>query len=165
MLRLVAVICFLWPAAAAWLHYYFRTPRRMLVATLSGVFFGSIHIDSYGLVMVTAGLGTIFAYLYMEDRTRNLAAIGFAHGLLGTTFGKFFNSEAAGALKVGYRVGPWNVEHPSWGVLVIPLLWLLALVALLMWVIRSRLFRQSPAVTGPMVRPIGRIAEPLCDPP
>jgi hypothetical protein len=117
----------------------------MLVATLSGSFFGLIHIDSYGLVLVTFGLGTILSYLFMEDRFRNLAAAGFAHGLLGSTFGKLFRPETAGPLRVGYRVGPWNVEHPSAAALIIPLLCVGVYAGLLFWATRSSLFAPAEA--------------------
>ncbi|MGV3531115.1 MAG: hypothetical protein ACO1QR_02005 [Chthoniobacteraceae bacterium] len=138
MLAWFAVFAF--PVGAVWMHFYRRDPRRMLVATLAGSFFGLIHIDSYGLVLVTFGLGTIFAYLFMEDRFRNLAVTGFAHGLLGSTFGKFFKTEAAGPLRISYRVGPWSVEEPAAHVLIIPLICLGIYLALLIWACRSGFF-------------------------
>ena len=108
----------------------------MLVATLSGSFFGLIHIDSYGLVLVTFGLGTILAWVFMEDRYRNLSALGFIHGFLGSTFGKLFKGSAAGVLRVDYRVGPWSVDEPTGSVLIIPLLCLVIYAGLLVWAIR-----------------------------
>jgi hypothetical protein len=120
---------------AAWGWFYAIDPKRLLVATLTGVFFGLIHIDSYGLVLVTAGLGTILAWVFMEDRNRNLVALGFIHGFLGSTFGKLFKSRDAGALRVDYRVGPWNVEEPSAGVLIIPSIVLIAFLVLLIIVV------------------------------
>jgi hypothetical protein len=133
-------LVFAFPVGAVWMHFYRKDPRRMLVATFSGSFFGLIHIDSYGLVLVTFGLGTILSYLFMEDRFRNLAAAGFAHGLLGSTFGKFFKTDAAGPLKVSYRVGPWSVEEPTVSVMIIPTVCLGIYVGLLIWSSRSRFF-------------------------
>jgi hypothetical protein len=90
-----------------------------MVATLTGAIFGGIHIDSYGLVLVTAMLGTALAYAAMEDRFRNLAALAVAHGVLGSTFGKLFRN--AGELSVNYHVGPWHAERTP-TVLIVPAL-------------------------------------------
>jgi len=120
---------------AAWGWFYSIDSRRLLVATLTGLFFGLIHINSYGLVLATAGLGTILAWVFMEDRNRNLVALAFIHGFLGSTFGKLFRSADAGALRVDYRVGPWNIQEPTVGVLIIPSIALIAFVALLIIVI------------------------------
>src|SRR5678816_2462857 len=109
---------FAFPVGAVWTHFFCRDKKRMLVATLSGSFFGLIHIDSYGLVLVTFGLGTILAWVFMEDRYRNLSALGFIHGFLGSTFGKLFKGSAAGVLRVDYRVGPWSVDDPNVTVLI-----------------------------------------------
>jgi hypothetical protein len=121
-------------AGALWGWFYCRDRKRLLVATLTGSFFGLIHIDSYGLVVVTWILGTILAWLAMEDRYRNLAVFGFMHGLLGTTFGNLFNVAQAGVLRVGYRVGPWNVQDQTPWVLVVPLVCLAAYLALAAYV-------------------------------
>ena len=121
------------PVGAVWMWFFCLDRRRLLVASLAGLFFGLIHIPSYGLVLVTAGLGTILAWLFMEDRTRNLSALGFIHGFLGSTFGKLFNGDAAGALRVNFRVGPWNMDAPSALALIGPLLCLAAFLALAAW--------------------------------
>jgi hypothetical protein len=81
---------------------------RLAVAVLSASFFALIHLPSYRLVAVTLVLGTIFAWLAMEDRHRNLAAFAIVHGVLGATVAKLFSGEAAGALRIRFRVGPWN---------------------------------------------------------
>ena len=130
---LIWCVAFAAPVGAAWTWFYCRDPRRMLIATLSGAVFGIIHIDSYGLVLVTTGLGTILAWLFMADRTRNLTALGFIHGFLGSTFGKLFKGDAAGALHVDYRVGPWNVIAFIPQVLIVPLLCLAGLLVLTWW--------------------------------
>jgi hypothetical protein len=69
----------------------------------------------------------------MEDRYRNLSALGFIHGFLGSTFGKLFKGQSAGILRVDYRVGPWSVDDPSASVLIIPMICLIAYAALLVW--------------------------------
>lgn len=128
-----AGMAFAFPAGAAWTFWFCRDKRRMLVATLSGAFFGLIHLDSYGLVLMTFGLGTILAHVFMQDRYRNLSALGFIHGFLGSTFGKMFNKPDAGVLHVDYRVGPWNVDEPALAVLILPLLCCAGFAALLAW--------------------------------
>jgi hypothetical protein len=135
---LITFALFAMPVGAVWTNFYCRDKRRLLVATLAGSFFGLIHIDSYGLVLVTFGLGTVLAYVFMEDRFRNLSALALIHGFLGSTFGKLFRSEAAGSLRVNYRVGPWNVENPSAWMLIIPLLCLAAYSTLAIWAWRHR---------------------------
>ena len=134
MLLWFAVFAF--PVGAVWTHFFCRDKKRMIVATLSGSFFGLIHMDSYGLVLVTFGLGTILAWVFMEDRFRNLSALGFIHGFLGSTFGKLFRGEAAGVLRIDYHVGPWNVDQPTAAVLIVPMLCLIGFGALFIWAIR-----------------------------
>jgi hypothetical protein len=124
-----------------WTWFFCRDKKRMLVATLSGSFFGLIHIDSYGLVLLTTILGTTFAYAAMEDRFRNLAAFAFMHGLLGATVLKLFPGK--GMWRISLSVGPWAVERPSAAVLVFPLLCLAAFVAFFWW-----LARQGPSAQG-----------------
>ena len=134
---LVWCVLFALPPGAIWGWFYARDPRRLLVATIIGSIFGLIHIDSYGLVLATSGLGTVLAWLFMEDRTRNLTALAFIHGFLGSTFGKLFKSNAAGALRVDYRVGPWNIEEPAWHVLIVPACYLAGFVILAIWCWRN----------------------------
>jgi hypothetical protein len=144
---------FAFPVGAVWMHFFSRDKKRMLVATLSGSYFGLIHIDSYGLVLVTFGLGTILAWVFMEDRYRNLSALGFIHGFLGSTFGKLFKGSAAGVLRVDYRVGPWNVDEPSAAVLVFPMLCLVAYAALFIWAVRR--FHPETTLTNSQAASIG----------
>jgi hypothetical protein len=134
---------FAFPTGAVWTYYFLRDRKRMLVATLSGSFFGLIHMDSYGLVLVTFGLGTVLAWVFMEDRFRNLSALAFIHGFLGSTFGKLFKGPAAGVLRVDYRVGPWNVDEPAITVLIIPMLCLLVYTGLLVWAARRLVSEQT----------------------
>jgi hypothetical protein len=107
---LLGCIGFSAPAGAIWAYFFSRDRKRMLIATLSGSLFAVIHVDSYGLVLATGILGTIFAYVAMEDRFRNLAAFGFVHGLLGATLIKLFADKKM--LKISLSVGPWAVEKP-----------------------------------------------------
>ncbi len=139
---LVATV-FAFPVGAVWMRFYRLAPRRMLVATLSGSFFGIIHANSYGLVLATTMLGAIFAYAAMEDRFRNLAAFALMHGVLGTCLSKTF--QHAGALKIDFRVGPWNVPHPHFSALIIPTLYLAGYATLALLAARnSRLSAAQP---------------------
>ena len=48
----------------------------------------------------------------MEDKNRNLVALGFIHGFLGSMLGWLFSSkEAEGGLNIEMSVGPWNVDY------------------------------------------------------
>jgi len=132
---LPAAMLFAFPIGAAWTYYFEHNRRQMLVATLTGSFFGIIHADSYALVLLTTGLGTIFAYAAMEDRFRNLAALAVMHGVLGTTLGKMF--QHAGTLRISFRVGPWNVPHPAPWVMIIPMFYLAGYAALGFWIMRN----------------------------
>ena len=138
---LFAFAGFMLPLFAAYAWFYARDRKRLLVATLSGSCFGLIHIDSYGLVAVTFLLGIALTYVFMKDANRNLVALGFIHGLLGSSFGTFFSKGKSGALEVDYSVGPWNVREPTWGVLIIPILCILFYVAMTVWYAR---FHQEP---------------------
>jgi hypothetical protein len=138
LVLMMTFAAFALPVGVVWTHFYCKDKRRLLVATLAGSFFGLIHIDSYGLVLATFGLGTVLAYVFMEDRLRNLSALALIHGFLGSTFGKLFRGEAAGSLRVDYKVGPWNVENPSAWMLIIPLLCLAVYSGLAIWAWRHR---------------------------
>ncbi len=133
---LFAFAVFILPAAAVYAWFFACDRKRLLVATLSGSCFGLIHIDSYGLVAVTFLLGVALTYVFMVDRNRNLVALGFIHGLLGSSFNAFFSRSESGVLEVDYTVGPWNVREPTWGVLIIPILCILFYVAMTLWYLR-----------------------------
>ncbi len=114
-------------------HFFAKDRKRLLVATLSGSCFGLIHINSYGLVMVTFLLGIFLTYVFMKDVNRNLVALGFIHGLLGSSFSIFFSHDKAGPLTVDYGVGPSHVHNPTWGVIIVPVLCMLAYLCLMVW--------------------------------
>jgi hypothetical protein len=129
------VFCF--PITAVYGFTLVKAKKRLLVATLAASCFALIHIDSYGLVGATFLLGIILIFVSMEDRYRNLMALGFIHGLLGSTFGFFFDNENSGALTVDYKVGPAGVEDPTLWVLVFPALCIVAFVAGIIWSTRN----------------------------
>lgn len=122
---------FFFPMGFLYGYFYCKDKKRMLVATLSASCFGMIHIDSYGLVAVTWILGIVLVYVFMEEKNRNLVALGFIHGLLGSTFGEMFSKSSAGVLNVDYSVGPWNIEEPTLGVLIIPVIVILIYISIL----------------------------------
>ncbi len=128
---------FIFPIGAVYGYYFCLDKKRLLVATLCASCFGLIHIDSYGLVVVTWGLGIILVYVFMEEKNRNLVALGFIHGLLGSTFGSLFSKGESGVLEVDYSVGPWNVDEPAYGALLIPMLFVLVYVGLMLWCAKS----------------------------
>jgi hypothetical protein len=118
----VWLLVFFTPITLAYGYVYTLDKRRLMVATLASSCFAFIHINSYGLVGATWLLGIILIYVSMEDRYRNLTALGFIHGFLGSTLGELFNNREAGALKIDYGVGPWNIDDPAWSVLWFPML-------------------------------------------
>lgn len=135
------------PICLAYGYIFTLDKRRLVVATLASSCFAFIHIDSYGLVGATWLLGTILIYVSMEDRYRNLVALGFIHGLLGSTFGEMFSNGQTGALEVDYSVGPWGVETPTLGVLLFPGACIFAFAAMMFWFGRSLPGKEATAVT------------------
>jgi hypothetical protein len=87
-----------------------RNRRRFWVAVLNGSFFGIIHINSWFLVIGTWILGIILSWVFMEDRNRNLIALGFIQGFLGSSLGYLFSSGKAGAVEIEMAVGPWHMD-------------------------------------------------------
>lgn len=81
-------------------------------------------------------LGTILVYIFMEDKNRNLVALGFIHGLNGSTLGWLFSKGQSGALEIDYSVGPWNVDEPVFAVIYFPLVCILAYAAAIIWTAR-----------------------------
>ena len=75
------------------------------MALLTGSFFGLIHINSWLLVAATWVLGSFLSWCFMQDRYRNLFALGAVHGVLGTCLGWLFHKGKG--LHISLRVGPW----------------------------------------------------------
>lgn len=110
------------PVGALFGHYYARDRLRMRVSVLAASIFAVLHIDAYPLLAATWILGIPLAYVFMEDRNRNLLAMGFVHGLLGSTLSWLFFRPGASPAFVSYYVGPWNVHSRDLGALVVPVL-------------------------------------------
>ncbi|OQC08291.1 MAG: hypothetical protein BWX80_00507 [Candidatus Hydrogenedentes bacterium ADurb.Bin101] len=83
---------------------------RLAVAVLNGAFFGIIHINSWSLVLVCWLLGCVLSWLFMEDRNRNLVALGFIHGFLGSSVGWLFDGDKAGGFEIEMGVGPTHMD-------------------------------------------------------
>jgi len=131
------LIGFLLPLGAVYGYFFCLDKKRLLVATLSASCFGMIHIDSYGLVAVTWGLGIVLVYVFMEDKNRNLVALGFIHGLLGSTFGALFSKGESGVLEIDYSVGPWNIDNPGFAAVIIPMLCIAIYLAVMAWCVKN----------------------------
>lgn len=84
--------------------------KRLAISVLNGAFFGIIHINSWALVGVCWLLGCFLAWVFMEDRNRNLVALGFIHGFLGSSVGWLFDRDKAGGFHIEMGVGPTHVE-------------------------------------------------------
>jgi len=85
--------------------------KRFWVAFLNGMFFGLLHIPSWYLLGITWFLGIFLSYVFMEDKNRNLVALGLVHGVLGSMLGWLFSSgEVEGGLDVNMSVGPWSID-------------------------------------------------------
>jgi membrane protease YdiL (CAAX protease family) len=134
-LLLIAVLIF--PLGMIYGWFWCRDRKRLIVATLAASCFGLIHIDSYGLVVVTWGLGIVLVYVFMEDRNRNLVALGFIHGILGSSFGELFSRGESGVLEIDYSVGPWNVDNPGAAALIIPMICIAAFLGILAWAVQN----------------------------
>lgn len=87
-----------------------RWKLRLGVAVLNGAFFGIIHINSWMLVLVCWVLGSFLSWVFMEDRNRNLVALGFIHGFLGSSVGWLFDGDKAGGFEIDMGVGPTHME-------------------------------------------------------
>ncbi|HMF32307.1 MAG TPA: CPBP family intramembrane glutamic endopeptidase [Candidatus Lokiarchaeia archaeon] len=73
--------------------------NKKVRSIINGVFFGLIHIPSWGLVTLTIILGVIFSWQFSEHR--NLFAFGLIHGFGGTM--------ASRLLPIGFTVGPRSI--------------------------------------------------------
>lgn len=79
--------------------------RRFGAAVLSGLFFGLIHINSWWLVVLTWMLGVFLSWAFMEDRNRNVLALGVVHGVSGACLAWLFRR--GNDVYISLRVGPW----------------------------------------------------------
>lgn len=114
-----------------------RARRRLLVAVLAGFFFGLIHINSWRLAGLTWLLGVFLSWVFMEDRNRNLLALGVVHGVLGTCAGWLFRR--GNDVHVNMRVGPWAMRgDPDWTTIAITSLLIVAFCAVIIVVARGR---------------------------
>ncbi len=117
--------------------------KRLGVALLNGSFFGLVHINSWLLVGFTSVLGTFISWLFMQDRYRNLQALGLVHGVLGTCIMWLF-SRQQDALSIRLRVGPWAMPHrPDWVTLSVVGALLLALCLTLLLLSQSHRFARQ----------------------
>ncbi len=83
--------------------------KRFWVAFLNGSFFGLLHIPSWELLGITWFLGIFLSYVFMQDKNRNLVALGVIHGFLGSMLGWLFSS--GGTVDVEMSVGPWSLDY------------------------------------------------------
>lgn len=111
--------------------------RRWAVAGLIASLFATIHLNSYGLVLATFIVGAPLAYVFMEDRNRNLLALSTVHALVGATLYWLFANDASGRLEVEYRVGPWNIREPGAGELTGPIVVILVYVTIAVIFVRG----------------------------
>lgn len=97
--------------------------RRFCVAVLNGSFFGLIHINSWLLVLACWILGACLSWVFMEDRNRNLVALGFIHGFLGSSIGWLFSNGKSQAVEIEMGVGPSHMHGFDLGtfLVVVPL--------------------------------------------
>jgi hypothetical protein len=77
---------------------------------LNGAFFGIIHINSWLLAGVCWLLGVFLSWVFMEDHNRNLIALGFIQGFLGSSVGWLFSHGKGGALAMSMGVGPSHMK-------------------------------------------------------
>ncbi len=117
-----------------------RWQKRLWVSILNGSFFGMIHINSWGLVAVCWLLGTILSWVFMEDRNRNLVALGLIHGFLGSSTGWLFSVRKAGGFHIAMGVGPGHMK--GFDLLTVVVVMIIIAIHLLVIVY---LFRRRPA--------------------
>ena len=87
-----------------------RWKKRLAVSVFNGAFFGIIHINSWYLVGVTWILGVVLSWVFMQDKNRNLIALGVIQGFLGSSVGWLFRSEKAGKAAISMGVGPTHMH-------------------------------------------------------
>jgi len=105
---------------------------RLAVAVLNGAFFGIIHINSWSLVLVCWLLGCVLSWLFMEDCNRNLVALGFIHGFLGSSVGWLFDGDKAGGFEIEMGVGPTHMDGFDPATIIIVTLFILGFSAFIL---------------------------------
>lgn len=75
-------------------------PGRLLAALLTGAFFAGAHLPALELAALSFATGSLLAWYFQADRTRNLFAMGLLHATAGTLFSLW--------LPVSMDVGPWT---------------------------------------------------------
>ncbi len=121
------------PASSAAMQPY----KRAGVAVLNGAFFGIIHINSWLLVAVTFILGVILSWNFMEDKKRNLIALGCIHGFLGSTTGWLWSSNKAGGFEIEMGVGPTHMDGFDALTMTVVTLLIIGFAATMVWVYRQ----------------------------
>ena len=69
-----------------------------------------IHINRWMLAGLCWLLGAILSWVFMEDRNRNLVALGFVQGFLASSVGWLFAAEKAGGFWINMCVGPGHMK-------------------------------------------------------
>lgn len=134
------------PIGFAYGLIYCVSRERLLVATLVASIYAAMHMDSYFLAAGAGLMGISIAYVFMQDRNRNLAAVAMVHGALGSTFRELFGSGRFGQLDVRTAIGPQNIEYPTPEILVVPCLWVAAYGCIALWCWRN-LSAEEPSET------------------
>lgn len=111
--------------------------KRALVAVLNGSFFGLIHINSWLLVLVCWILGVFLSWVFMEDRNRNLIALGFIHGFLGSSVGWLFSKGKAGHFEIDMGVGPTHIQGFDLATVVVTSTLIIAFCGVILYIARS----------------------------
>ncbi|OGV59187.1 MAG: hypothetical protein A2283_11020 [Lentisphaerae bacterium RIFOXYA12_FULL_48_11] len=121
--------------------------KRLWVSILNGSFFGMIHINSWGLVAICWLLGTILSWVFMEDRNRNLVALGLVHGFLGSSTGWLFAARKAGGFRIVMGVGPGHMKGFDLPTVIVVLAIILVHLLVIFY-----LLRRYPAIPHGTVR-------------
>lgn len=111
--------------------------KRFWVSVLNGSFFGLIHINSWFLVLFTWILGIVLSWVFMKDRNRNLLALGFIHGFLGSSVGWLFSAKKLGKSAVSMGVGPTHMNGFDWPTVIVVALLLVGFTAVIAYAARS----------------------------
>ncbi len=111
--------------------------KRFWVAMLNGSFFGLIHINSWGLVAGTWLLGFVLSWVFMQERNRNLIALGFIHGFLGSSVGWLFSAEKAGKAAISMGVGPTHMHGFDWPTVLVVVSLIFSFIGFIVYAGRS----------------------------